>query len=205
MWNLGEYCKHPQRLADHLPWATLIAPGVMLNKDGSLQKTIAFRGPDLDSSTPYELVAARARMNNVLRRLGSHWCVHVEASRRLAHVYPASDFPNPVAALVDQERRDSFTADAIHFESQCFVTFTYLPPAEGMTRLGDFFIDRPNNKVDGRVSYRAHFDHFLGQVDQIVNLMASFMPEVHPLDNGETLTYLHSCISDRRLDVAVLS
>jgi type IV secretion system protein VirB4 len=111
MWNLGEYRKHPQRLADHLPWATLIAPGVMLNKDGSLQKTIAFRGPDLDSSTPYELVAARARMNNVLRRLGSHWCVHVEASRRLAHVYPASDFPNPVAAMIDQERRDSFTAD----------------------------------------------------------------------------------------------
>src|SRR5271156_6836969 len=84
MWNLGEYRKHPQRLADHLPWATLIGPGVILNKDGSLQKTVAFRGPDLDSSTPYELVAARARMNNVLRRLGSHWCVHVEASRRLA-------------------------------------------------------------------------------------------------------------------------
>jgi hypothetical protein len=54
MWNLGEYRKYPQRLADHLPWATLIAPGVMLNKDGSLQKTIAFRGPDLDSSTPYD-------------------------------------------------------------------------------------------------------------------------------------------------------
>ena len=42
MWNLGEYRKHPQRLADHLPWATFIAPGVMLNKDGSLQKTVAF-------------------------------------------------------------------------------------------------------------------------------------------------------------------
>ena len=55
----------------------------------------------------------------------------------------------PVAALIDQERRDSFTADALHFESQCFITFTYLPPAEGMTRLGDFFIDRPNNKADG--------------------------------------------------------
>jgi type IV secretion system protein VirB4 len=130
MWNLGEYRKHPQRLADHLPWATLIAPGVVLNKDGSLQRTVAFRGPDLDSSTAYELVAARARMNNVLRRLGSHWCVHVEASRRLAHVYPASEFPNAIAAMVDQERRDSFTADALHFESQCFITFTYLtlPP-----------------------------------------------------------------------------
>src|SRR5579884_1471427 len=102
MWNLGEYRKHPQRLAEHLPWAMLIAPGVVLNKDGSLQKTISFRGPDLDSSTPYELLAARARMNNVLRRLGSHWCVHVEASRRCADVYGDSEFPNQIAALIDQ-------------------------------------------------------------------------------------------------------
>lgn len=203
MWNLGEYRKHPQRLADHLPWAMLIAPGVVLNKDGSFQKTIVFRGPDLDSSTPHELVAARARMNNVLRRLGSHWCVHVEASRRLAQVDPASEFPSAVAALVDQERRDAFTADSLHFESQCFITFTYLPLAEGMTRLSDLFIERPGGNGNGHVSYGAHLDHFLGQVEQIVNLMASFMPEVHPLDDGQTLTYLHSCVSDRRLSVAV--
>jgi type IV secretion system protein VirB4 len=203
MWNLGEYRKRPQRLSDYLPWAALIGPGVMLNKDGSLQRTVRFRGPDLDSSTPYELVAARARMNNVLRRLGSHWCVHVEASRRSAHAYAASEFPNPVAGMIDQERRDAFTADALHFESQCFITFTYLPPAENMTRLTDLFIERPTSGDNGRVSYRAHYEHFLGQVDQIVNLMASFMPEVHPLNDSETLTYLHSCISDRRLNVAV--
>ncbi len=60
MWNIGEYRNRSQRLADHLPWAVLIGPGVVLNKDGSLEKTVRFRGPDLDSSTPYELVAARA-------------------------------------------------------------------------------------------------------------------------------------------------
>jgi len=92
MWNLGEYRKHPQRLADHLPWATLIAPGVMLNKDGSLQKTVAFRAPTWIAQRRTSWLLLRARMNNVLRRLGSHWCVHVEASRRLAHVYPASEF-----------------------------------------------------------------------------------------------------------------
>src|ERR1700684_3477687 len=117
MWNLGEYRKHPQRLPCHLPWATLIAPGVMLNKDGSLEKTVRFRGPDLDSSTPYELMAARARMNNVLRRLGSHWCVHVEVARRAASVYQASEFPNSVAALIDEERRESWKSQAVHLES----------------------------------------------------------------------------------------
>ena len=203
MWNIGEYRNRSQRLADHLPWAVLIGPGVVLNKDGSLEKTVRFRGPDLDSSTPYELVAARARMNNVLRRLGSHWCVHVEAARRSAHAYPESKFSNPVAELIDRERRQDFTAEALHFESQCFVTFTYLPPAESMARLSDLFIERPSNGSNGQVSYRAHYDHFLGQVDQVMNLMASFMPEVRPLDDSETLTYLHSCISDRRLTIAV--
>ncbi len=85
MWNLDEYRKRPQRLADYLPWASLIGPGVVLNKDGSFQKTVNFRGTYLDSSTAYELVAARARMNNVLRRLGSSWCIHMEAGRRLAY------------------------------------------------------------------------------------------------------------------------
>jgi type IV secretion system protein TrbE len=115
-------------------------------------------------------------MNNVLRRLGSHWCVHVEASRRLATSIRPASFP--IRRGNDRSGAPRFVhGGCVHFESQCFITFTYLPPAEGMTRLGDFFIDRPNNKVDGRVSYRAHFDHFLGQVDQIVNLMASFMPK----------------------------
>ena len=204
MWNLGEYRHRPRRLADYLPWAALIGPGVMLNKDGSLQRTIGFRGPDLDSSTTYELVAARARMNNVLRRLGSHWCVHMEAARRLAPAYPACEFPNPVAALIDQERREAFVAESLHFESQCFLTFTYLPPAERMTRLGDFFIERPNSAGDTQsVSYRAQYDYFAGQVDQVTNLMASFMPQVHSLSDSETLTYLHACISDRRINVAV--
>ena len=41
-----------RRLADFLPWAALIAKGIVLNKDGSFQRTARFRGPDLDSATP---------------------------------------------------------------------------------------------------------------------------------------------------------
>ena len=50
MMNLAEYRKRPQSLADFLPWAALVAEGVILNKDGSLQRTARFRGPDLDSA-----------------------------------------------------------------------------------------------------------------------------------------------------------
>ena len=70
MMNLAEYRRRSQSLADFLPWAALVREGVILNKDGSFQRTARFRGPDLDSATPAELVAITARLNNALRRLG---------------------------------------------------------------------------------------------------------------------------------------
>src|SRR5690606_28863402 len=95
MMNLAEYRNRTAGLADYLPWAALVAPGVVLNKDGSFQRTARFRGPDLDSATPAELVGATARLNNVLRRLGSGWAIFVEAARLPAQLYPHSTFPDP--------------------------------------------------------------------------------------------------------------
>ncbi len=57
--NLAEYRRTPNHLADFLPWAALAGEGVVLNKDGSFQRTARFRGPDLDSAVPAELVAGR--------------------------------------------------------------------------------------------------------------------------------------------------
>ncbi len=39
MLNLAEYRGHPASLADFLPWAALVEKGVVLNKDGSFQRT----------------------------------------------------------------------------------------------------------------------------------------------------------------------
>ncbi len=36
MFNLSEYRNKPQNLADFLPWAALVAEGIVLNKDGRL-------------------------------------------------------------------------------------------------------------------------------------------------------------------------
>jgi len=96
--NLREYRRTADRLADHLPWAALVAPGIVLNTDGSFQRTLAFRGPDLESATEAELVSACARANNVLKRFGSGWALFFDAERREALGYPDSAFPD--AALV---------------------------------------------------------------------------------------------------------
>jgi type IV secretion system protein TrbE len=47
MLSLAEYRRTTTGLADYLPWACLVAPGIVLNKDGSFQRTLRYRGPDL--------------------------------------------------------------------------------------------------------------------------------------------------------------
>jgi len=128
MMNLSEYRKRPALLADYLPWAALVAKGVVLNKDGSFQRTARFRGPDLDSATPAELIGTTVRLNNALRRLGSGWAIFVEAQRDAANRYPESRFPDAVSALVDAERKAPLLARAQPKEVQ--VELPFMSPAQ---------------------------------------------------------------------------
>ncbi len=201
MFNLGEYRNRTDRLADHLPWAALIAPGVVLNKDGSFQRTLRFRGPDLESATEAELVAACACANNVLKRFGSGWALHFEAERREALAYPDSAFPDAASWLVEQERRAAFESAGVHFESVYYLTLTFLPPPDQADSAGRLLVER-SYTVKGR-DWRQALAGFVAATDRALDLFAGFMPEVRALDDRETLTYLHGTVSTRRHAVAV--
>jgi type IV secretion system protein TrbE len=196
MLNLAEYRKKPQCLADFLPWAALVAKGVVLNKDGSLQRTARFRGPDLDSATPSELVGAAARLNNALRRLGSGWAIFVEASRHAAQGYPHSTFPDPVSALVDTERCAQFEEQGTHFESSYYLTLLFLPPAEEAARAEAWLYE--GRAREGGIDANETLKGFIDRTDRVLQLVEGFVPEAEWLNDDETLTYLHSCISTRR-------
>lgn len=198
MLYLREYRAKAERLFDHLPWVALIGPGLILNKDGGFQKTLGFRGPDLASSTDAGLLAARAQLNNALRRLGSRWCVHVEALRAGAQDYPAGAFPDPVSELFDDERRTAFEAEGRHFESRYFLTFTFLPPEEAVSTAESLLLENAPTGRGAEGMYRAALAGFLATVRQIADILSAIMPEVRELDDDETLTYLHGCISTKR-------
>lgn len=198
MLNIAEYRPKATRLMDHLPWAAFVAPGVMLNKDGSFQKSLTFRGPDLASSTQSGLASARAQLNNALRRLGSRWCVHIEALRAPSQTYPDSAYPDPVSQLVDEERRAAFEAEEAHFESRYFLTFTYLPPEESVGRASALLIENAPVGQGADAMYRIALRDFQAIVRQVGDILAGFMPEIRELNDDETLTYLHACISTKR-------
>lgn len=200
MMNLAEYRRTAARLADYLPWVALIGSGVVLNKDGSFQRSAKFRGPDLDSAVAAELVAVAGRLNNAFRRLGSGWAIFVEAQRSEASSYPDSIFPDPASALVDAERKADFEEEGSHFVSEYYLTFLWLPPAEEAARAESWLYEgRETSGVNPWGQVRG----FIDRTDRVLALLDGFMPECHWLDDGETLTYLHSAISTNRHRVRV--
>ena len=201
MLNLAEYRHRSDRLADHLPWAALIAPGVILNKDGSFQRTLRFRGPDLESATEGELISACARANNVLKRFGTGWALFFDAERRQATAYPESDFPDAASWLIDQERRATFLGEGEHYESRYHLTVTWLPTPDSAEAAGRSLVERPD--ADKGRDWHSALASFIAESDRALDLFASFMPEVRALDDGETLTFLHGTISTRPHPVAV--
>ena len=159
MMNLAEYRRTAAHLADYLPWAALVAEGVVLNKDGSFQRSARFRGPDLDSAVAAELVGVAARLNNAFRRLGSGWAIFVEAQRYPSNRYPDSIFPDPASALLDAERKADFEEEGAHFESRYVLTFAWLPPAEDAARAETWLYEgRERSGVDPHEILRAFVD-----------------------------------------------
>ena len=201
MLNLAEYRERADRLADHLPWAALVAPGVVLNKDGSFQRTLRFRGPDLESATEAGLMAVAARVNNMLKRFGSGWALFFDAERVEALGYPQSRFPDPASWLVDQERQASFAGEKDHFESFYHLTLLWLPPPDAEARAERALV--VGGAAGQRRDWRQALGRFVADTDRALDLLAGLMPEVRALDDKETLTFLHNTVSVRRHPVAV--
>ena len=209
--NLAEYQSHNRRLADYLPWAALVAPGVVLNKDGSFQRSIRFRGPDLESATEAELVGACARLNNVLRRFGSGWALFFEAQRFATPEYPHSEFPDAASWLVDAEREAAFRGEESldgskarpreHYENAYTLTLIYMPPPDQTARAERAFLEREGGNESR--DWHQELAGFAAETNRVLDLLAGIMPEVHALDDAETLTNLHRTISTKRQTIAV--
>lgn len=199
MLDLREHRKAPDRLSDLLPWAALVSPEVVLNKDGSFQGTIKYRGPDLDSSTEEELMANAASINNILRRFGSGWVIYAEGVRFSGNPYPESNFPDPVARLIDERRKERFSREP-HFDSNYYLTLCYLPPKENTNRLASLFL---SSSSEEKINYEALLENFRAELYRVVDLLERLFPEAEILIEDDLLTYLHSTVSESRSRVSL--
>ena len=207
---LREYSSEPTRLADLIKWAALVAPGVIANKNGSLQATLRYRGPDLDSATESELVTTTARLNSLLRGLPEGWVMYSEAVRAPSRNYPAAQWENPVASMIDEERRSEFESGN-YYESEYYITFSWLCPEDSSSKNETWFYnngktENGHTKTDRKSRLKTamgNLEHFQGRMNHILNMLSGIFPDVRALSDEETLTYLHSTVSTKQQRVAV--
>jgi type IV secretion/conjugal transfer VirB4 family ATPase len=194
MLHIGAYREPRERLSDHLPWFAMVAPGVLLQKDGTLLRSYRFRGPDLAASTTEEFISIAGRANNAFKRLGSGWSIFVEDAKRPVTPYPRSQWPTPASAIVDAERRRRFAEAGALLESQYHLSFVWGTPTERSKRAVSLFYE-DESPVETNVSIDREIEHFDKATSEVADVLGLMFPEMHALDSDALLTYLKSTIS----------
>jgi type IV secretion system protein VirB4 len=182
----------------HLPWnfITKFHEGVVIHKDGILQRTFAYRAPDVDSANAFEINALALRVNDFAKRLGAGWAFHLEAQRFQIREYPQAAFATLAPYLIDREREASFRAAGRHFDSSYFLTFSWKPPSESVKKLVSLFVQQGGG-ADGGASVKQNVEFFVNETNAVTGLLANDLL-LAPLNNEETVTYLHSTVSFSR-------
>ncbi len=166
---LSDFKTQAEGVPDLLMYASVIDDGVILLQDGAMMATWKYRGPDLASATFEEMSNISARLNKILL-LGSDWMIHVDAIRSYSQDYPDSNFPDPITRMIDMERRQQFTLEGSHFESEYFLSLTYLPPMQKEEKLKGFLFE--GETVKRNVATRA-LDYFKSKVSQFDDILTS--------------------------------
>lgn len=144
MLALAPFRSKAAGLPDLLNYAALVDEGIVLGKDGSLLAGFFLRGDDAASATDNERNYLTAMVNTYLARFGAGWAMWVDAARLPSPGYPApelSHFPEPIAALIDAERRETFERQDAHFETEYALVLQFLPPSRRDSKLGELVYD----------------------------------------------------------------
>ena len=178
-----EHRRKATGLADLLLYDAVIDDGVLLLQDGALLAGWSFRGPDMASATHSEMAALSARLNSVLR-LGSGWLVQVDAIRSASPGYPDHGaFPDSITRLIDIEREQQFRSDYAHFESEYFLTLTYLPPEQTEEKIRGWMFE---GQREFKSSAERTLDYFKGRAASFEDIFSSLF-QVHRLGRVESV------------------
>ncbi len=161
--KLNRHRSENMGFADLLVYAAVVEEGVIVGKNGSLMAAWIFRGEDTASSTDTERERVSFRINQALSRLGNGWMIHVDAVRKPAQGYSdkaVSNYPDPVTAAIDAERREVFEKLGTLYESCFIVTLTYLPPILAQRKFIELMFDDDGEAQDENARTQGLLEYF---------------------------------------------
>jgi type IV secretion/conjugal transfer VirB4 family ATPase len=197
--RLREHRTEARGLADLLQWGFLVDDGIVLQKDGSVLSGWKYHGPDLSAASDAELAALVRQVHDVLLIHGSEWMFHVDAIRRAAAPYPASEFPDPVTARIDAERRAAYERGGERFETSYVLTATYQLPESLYRRLETLFVSGTSR---ARMDWGVALERFCQVTRDLESRLAGQL-RIERLDSGALLSHLAECCTGVRRGVTV--
>lgn len=189
------------RLSYRLPWLFMDYFEdilILVNKDGSLQTTFRFRGPDLDSSTTDELGAYYQRINHILQRQPTGRVFYLENIRRPAENYRSAQMPSLFTAAVENQRQIYFDSDG-HFEDDFYLTVLDYQPQPLFAAMTSFFSekDEQRKETNSEQKIRERLKDFTNEIRKLVAVFGDLFADVKLLNADEMATYLHTTVSEQ--------
>jgi type IV secretion system protein TrbE len=153
-------------------WLEAVACGVILRRDGRLQRTARLGGPDLKTAPPAELVGMWDRINDSLRALGPGWLVLIQTGRDVTRVVGPLTVSNAI-------RR--------HFEAAYYLTFELRCQAMKVrsrdARILGSQIQEESANTNGYVNT------FIERTDRVLQVIESIVPAARWLSEEDAMTY----------------
>lgn len=123
-----------------VPYMAMVAPGMVINKDGSLLVCYSMAGVDQEGLPQHEVDRYANLVEHAFRGFTDRLTTWFTVDRRRIEEYPESKFENPVAEWVDTHWRNQFQSRG-QFQNFLYLSVLYTPPsgADGyMERVAHF-------------------------------------------------------------------
>ena len=183
-----------------LPWAYIsdYAEGVVVQKNGLLQRTFVFRGPDLESASALYINDMSLFINDIIRSLGTGWAFQFETDHFETKDYQGTVFTNTAAFLIDKEREETYQSFGSHYDTSYYLTIIYEAPIDISNKVTNIFFKEKSIGFD--TSIKEAIEKLLNITDDIYALLSKKITIV-PLNNDETLAFLKASISKEKYPI----
>ena len=126
--------------------------------------------------------------------------MHLDTLRIPSITYPASGaFPNSVAALIDEERRQHYEAAGEHYENRQFLTFVWKFPLALVKSAQHWFMEE-SAENNCPTSLTTLLNQFKETVERSLGVVRGELV-LASLNNAELLSYLNTCLTGELLPV----
>ena len=132
-------------LSEVVTWLAMTNKNVILNNNGTLQKTYSFYGSDCSAMTDDDFSMYFERVNNALKRIPHGYMLFFESQKEYDTDYIELSNENELQREFDEIRKANLT-NTQNFKIRYYLTIVYKEPNELLKRVGTV-IDKDNKTV----------------------------------------------------------